>query len=122
MYPGKVLLIDDDTRNTFALKAVLQAKKYQCIVANAALDGIRLLNEQNDIRVVLLDMMMPEMDGYETLGIIRLGRHKDIPVIAVTAQAMVGDREKCLEAGANGYISKPIDIDQLIPLLERYVA
>lgn len=118
---GKVLIIDDDARNIFALSAVLKAKGYHCISAIAAEDGLRLIEKDGDIKIVLLDMMMPELDGYETLNIIRNGPRRTIPVVAVTAQAMMGDREKCLDAGADDYIAKPIDIDHLLRLLDQYV-
>jgi two-component system, cell cycle response regulator DivK len=114
-----VLIIDDDSRNIFALKAVLKSRGYDCITASSGAEGLNLLSQRNEISVVLLDMMMPEMDGYETIARIREGNRKDIPVIAVTAQAMMGDREKCIEAGANDYISKPIDVDVLTDLLNR---
>lgn len=117
----KILIIDDDSRNIFALKAVLKAKGYQCLSALDAREGLDELSKQNDIGIVLLDMMMPDMDGYEALAEIRKGTRKDIPVLAVTAQAMVGDRERCIEAGADAYISKPIDVDQLIVLLDQYL-
>src|SRR5688500_4145813 len=117
----KVLIIDDDNRNIFALKAVLKAKGFDCVTANNALDGLNILAEQKEVGIVLLDMMMPEMDGYETMGVIRNGLRKEIPVIAVTAQAMVGDQQKCLDAGANDYVSKPIDVDHLLILLKRYM-
>lgn len=116
----KVLIIDDDTRNIYALRMVLKAKGYECITAMDAQTGLQLLTDQPDIGVVLLDMMMPEMDGYEALEIIRADQQlATIPVIAVTAQAMVGDREKCLAAGASEYISKPIDQDILLELLKN---
>lgn len=118
---GKVLIIDDDARNIFALSAVLKAKGYQCISALAAQEGLRLMEKDEDIKIVLLDMMMPELDGYETLNIIRNGPRSTIPVVAVTAQAMVGDRERCLEAGADDYIPKPIDIDYLLKLLNQHL-
>jgi two-component system, cell cycle response regulator DivK len=116
----KVLIVDDDVRNIFALKAVLKAKGFDCITAPGARVGLEMLN-QGEVGVVLLDMMMPEMDGYEAIREIRRGPHQEIPVIAVTAQAMVGDKEKCMEAGANGYLSKPIDVDQLLALLNQYM-
>jgi CheY-like chemotaxis protein len=116
-----VLIIDDDNRNIFALKAVLKSRGFHCLTANNAQEGLRLLNEQKNVGIVLLDMMMPEMDGYETIAMIRNGPRKDVPVISVTAQAMVGDRDKCLEAGANAYVSKPIDVDHLLNLLNRYL-
>ena len=122
MTTGKfILLIDDDSRNIFALTAVLKAKGFQILSASSAIQGIELLKSNKGIKVVLLDMMMPDMDGYETLRHIRNDASiADVPVIAVTAQAMVGDREKCLEAGANEYVSKPIDVDFLLQVLNRY--
>ena len=119
--PKEILIIDDDNRNIFALSAVLKAKGYKVSSALSAQDGINLLRAGSSVRVVLMDMMMPEMDGYEALQLIRGDESlRSLPVIAVTAQAMVGDREKCLEAGATDYVSKPIDVDQLLKILETY--
>lgn len=118
----KVLIIDDDNRNIFALKAVLKAKGYQCVSAIGGEEGLQLLEEQKDVAVVLMDMMMPGMDGYEAMAIMSKDPElKDIPVIAVTAQAMLGDRERCLNAGAVGYVSKPINVDSLTALLAKYI-
>lgn len=114
-----ILIIDDDSRNIFALTATLKAKGYNCLSALSAQEGIEILKQRNDIRLVLLDMMMPEMDGYEALPVIK--DTKFIPVIAVTAQAMTGDREKTLNAGADDYVSKPIDVDKLIVLLNKHL-
>lgn len=120
-FMAKVLIIDDDPNNIFALKAVLRSRSWEAISANSANAGLSILNKQKDIGVVLLDMMMPETDGYEMIGLIRSDDHlKDLPVIAVTAQAMMGDREKCLQAGANEYVSKPIDVDRLFALLQDF--
>ena len=117
----KVLIIDDDPRNIFALKATLLARGYACITANSALQGIAFLKETNNIGIVLMDMMMPDMDGYQAIPEIKgIQKRKDIPVLAVTAQAMTGDREKCLQAGADDYISKPIDVDKLLKVLANY--
>lgn len=116
-----ILVIDDDHRNIFALKAVLKSRGYHCITAGSGHEGLTLLSQRNEISIVLLDMMMPDMDGYETIARIRSGNRKDIPIISVTAQAMVGDREKCLEAGATDYLSKPIDVDQLSAQLKKYL-
>jgi two-component system, cell cycle response regulator DivK len=113
----KILIIDDDARNIFALRAVLKSRGYECISASNAIEGLTRISNENEIGVILLDMMMPEMDGYEMLPLIRSKSSSRIPVIAVTAQAMFGDREKCLEAGADAYISKPIDLDSLLALL-----
>jgi CheY-like chemotaxis protein len=116
-----ILIIDDDNRNIFALTAVLKAKGFAIVSALSAKEGIRLLQNIQGIKVVLLDMMMPDMDGYEALQVIRKNEQvANVPVIAVTAQAMVGDREKCLEAGADDYVSKPIDVDLLMHILNRY--
>ncbi len=118
----KILIIDDDSRNIFALKAVLSAKKYTCLAATSANDGINMLRNNDEIAVVLLDMMMPDMDGYEAMNTMRNDDMlSNIPVIAVTAQAMVGDRERCLNGGAVGYISKPVNVDELVVLLKKYI-
>lgn len=118
----KILIIDDDNRNIFALRAVLKSKGYSCVSAIGGEEGLQLLEEQKDVAVVLMDMMMPGMDGYEAIA--KMNAHpelKNIPVIAVTAQAMVGDRERCLNAGAVGYVSKPINVDSLTELLVKYI-
>lgn len=113
-----ILLIDDDSRNIFALTAVLKAKGYTVLSAGGMREGFEQLERHPEIGVLLLDMMMPEMDGYEALAILRQQeRLAALPVIAVTAQAMSGDREKCLAAGADDYLSKPVDIDVLVDLL-----
>ncbi|RZK38283.1 MAG: response regulator [Pedobacter sp.] len=118
----KILIIDDDSRNIFALTAVLKAKKYTCVSAISAERGIAMLENDNEIAVVLMDMMMPEMDGYQAMAKMKeMPKLKDIPVIAVTAQAMLGDRERCLEAGAVGYISKPININELVNQINLYL-
>jgi two-component system, cell cycle response regulator DivK len=119
MRPSVVLIIDDDQRNIFALQAVLKSRGYLCLSATSAREGLRKLEERNDIGIVLLDMMMPEMDGYETIEMVRKGKKSDVPILAVTAQAMLGDRERCLDAGASDYISKPIDLDYLTAVLNR---
>ena len=118
----EILIIDDDSRNIFALTAVLKAKKYQCLSALSAVKGLELLEENKNIGAVLMDMMMPEMDGYEAIGKMKSNTAlQKIPVIAITAQAMTGDREKCLEAGADGYISKPVNVDELLVLLNKLI-
>jgi len=122
MADNKVLIVDDDNRNIFALTAVLKARGYQCISATGAEEGLEILTNDGDIVVVLMDMMMPGLDGYEAMARMRNSPElKDVPVIAVTAQAMLGDKERCLKAGAAGYISKPIDVDELIRMLNLYV-
>jgi two-component system cell cycle response regulator DivK len=118
----KVLIIDDDNRNIFALTAVLKAKGYNCLSAGGGAEGLQVLKEQKDVAVVLMDMMMPGMDGYEAIAVMNAHPElKYIPVIAVTAQAMLGDKERCLEAGAVGYVSKPINVDSLTDLLTKYI-
>ena len=117
----QVLIIDDDPRNIFALKAVLKSKGFVCQTASSAREGLSILETQPDtIGIILMDIMMPDMDGYEAISLI-LGnkKTKHIPVVAVTAKAMSGDKEKCLNAGAIGYISKPIDIDTLLVVLRN---
>lgn len=118
----KILVIDDDSRNIFALTAVLKAKKYSCISATSAKDGFEILANDKDVAVVLMDMMMPDMDGYQAMAKMKEDpAMRTIPVIAVTAQAMVGDRERCLDAGAAGYISKPVNVDELLLTLNHYI-
>lgn len=117
----KVLVIDDDARNIFALSAVLKAKGYSVASAPGSLEALKLLSSNHEVGIVLLDMMMPDMDGYEFLATLRKGSNSDLPVIAVTAQAMVGDREKCLAAGADDYLSKPVDVDRLTSILDTYL-
>lgn len=118
----KILIIDDDSRNIFALTAVLKAKKFNCLSAISAQQGFDLLKGDTEIGVVLMDMMMPDMDGYEAIG--KMKNHPEmanIPVIAVTAQAMVGDKERCLAAGAVGYVSKPVNVDELLIQINNYL-
>ena len=116
----EILIIDDDSKNIFALSAVLKARKFRCVSALSAQDGLSLMKSHGNIGVVLMDMMMPEMDGYEAIAKMKTDADlQHIPVIAITAQAMTGDREKCLEAGADGYISKPVDVDELLQQLNK---
>ncbi|CAM4065625.1 response regulator [Flavobacterium antarcticum] len=116
----KVLIIDDDSRNIFALTATLKSRSFECISCLSAPEAIELLQKQKDIDIILIDMMMPEMDGYDAIPLIKeLPDYKQVPVIAVTAQAMTGDREKCIEAGADDYISKPINVDKLMLVLNQ---
>ncbi|MBO9658154.1 MAG: response regulator [Chitinophagaceae bacterium] len=121
--PGKkILVVDDDPKNIFALVATLRSKGFETASANSAEEGIAILLRDADIGIVLLDMMMPEMDGYQAISVIRA--HDDLrslPLVAVTAQAMKGDQEKCIEAGADAYISKPIDVELLLKTLNRYL-
>ena len=118
----KVLIVDDDNRNIFALSAVLRSRGYHCVSAGNVSDAVALLKSGTGIRIILMDMMMPDMDGYEAIPRIKnLAEGENIPIIAVTAQAMVGDRERCIAAGADGYIAKPVDVDALLGLLKQYV-
>lgn len=115
----RLLIIDDDARNVFALSAVLRAKNYICDTASGALEGIEKMRHGN-YDFVLMDMMMPEMDGYEAIERIQSDTMlKKIPVICITAQAMPGDKEKCLATGASGYIPKPVVVDKLINLMDK---
>lgn len=118
----KVLIIDDDSRNIFALSAVLRAKKFTCLSANSAQEGFEIMAKDKEIGVVLMDMMMPDMDGYQAIAAMKEDPElRPIPVIAVTAQAMVGDRERCLDAGAASYVSKPVNVDELLAKLNHYL-
>ena len=118
----KVLLTDDDARNVFALTHLLEANEIQVIKAFNGHEAIAQLQSDTDIDVILMDIMMPEMDGYEAIKRIReLSDWKETPIIALTAKAMTGDKEKCIQAGANDYISKPIDPDKLINTLKLWM-
>ncbi len=117
-----ILIIDDDHRNIFALNLVLKTKGFSCLIASDAGEGLAVLKENPQIKIVLMDMMMPDMDGYEMLSLIRKEKGlESLKVIAVTAQAMPGDREKCIAAGADDYVSKPIDVDLIIGLIKNYI-
>jgi|SRR5690606_31153777 len=117
--PKVILIIDDDSRNIFALQLTLKARKYKFLSSQNANEGLQLLQANPNIGLVLLDMMMPEMDGYEAIKKIRdSDAYGHIPIVAVTANAMSGDREKCMEAGADAYIPKPIDVDKLMKVIE----
>jgi CheY-like chemotaxis protein len=117
-----VLIVDDDVRNIYSLTKALEAFKMNVITAIDGKEALKALEEQPNTDVILLDMMMPNMDGYETAQRIRKNpKLKKLPVIAVTAKAMTGDREKCITAGASDYITKPIDIDQLLSLLRVWL-
>ncbi len=118
----RVLIIDDDIRNIYSLTSVLEAQGAEVLYAERGEDGIEILKANPDIAIALVDIMMPDMDGYETMRRIR-DHHviAGIPLVAVTAKAMKGDRQKCLDAGANDYISKPVDIDMLLALLRVWM-
>jgi CheY-like chemotaxis protein len=114
----RVLIVDDDIRNIFALAGALEQHGMTVLNAENGKDGIEALKNNPDINVVLMDIMMPDLDGYDTIRIMRgLEGLGDLPIIAVTAKAMKGDREKCIAAGASDYISKPVNVEQLVSLL-----
>lgn len=118
MMKKRILIVDDDSRNIFALSATLKAKSFECLSCLSAEEALKLLRSDEIIHAVLIDMMMPDMDGYEAIPLIKeIPSRAATPVISVTAQAMVGDREKCLQAGADNYISKPVDVDKLLEIL-----
>ncbi|HET7710285.1 MAG TPA: HAMP domain-containing protein [Sphingomicrobium sp.] len=120
---ARVLIVDDDIRNIFSLTSVLESYDVEVLHAERGRDGIELLEGSGDIDVALIDIMMPEMDGYETMQHIRRNPAlANLPLIAVTAKAMKGDRQKCLDAGASDYIAKPVDIDLLLALLRVWIA
>ncbi|EDN71132.1 two-component hybrid sensor and regulator [Beggiatoa sp. PS] len=118
----KVLIVDDDMRNIFALATVLEDKNMEVVSADNGHEALKLLAENSDIALVLMDIMMPEMDGYETMRQIRQSPNfRKLPIIALTAKAMKGDKAKCIEAGANDYLSKPVDTDKLISLMRVWL-
>jgi len=118
----KVLIVDDDMRNIFALATVLEEHAMVTVSADTGRDAIRLLQHEPGIDIVLMDIMMPEMDGMETIREIRRDqRLKNLPIVAVTAKAMKGDREKCIESGAWDYLSKPVDTEQLLAVLRAWL-
>lgn len=119
----KVLLVDDDMRNIFALSSILQQHNLQIEIAGNGVEALEKLKETTDFDIVLMDIMMPEMDGYEATRRIRqMDKYKNIPVIALTAKAMKNDREKCMEAGASDYMAKPVDTDKLLSLMRVWLS
>jgi CheY-like chemotaxis protein len=118
----KVLVVDDDVRNIFALSSVLERRGMNVLTAGTGREAISTLEATPDVGVVLMDIMMPEMDGYETMQVIRNNpSFRRLPIVALTAKAMKGDREKCLEAGASDYLAKPVDTDQLLSALRMWL-
>ena len=118
----KVLIADDDVRNIYSLSRSLEQHNMKVFSAIDGKEAVQVLAANPDINVVLMDMMMPEMDGYESIRKIRqVAAFKKLPILAVTAKAMIGDRKKCIDAGASDYISKPVDIDQLVSLLRVWL-
>jgi CheY-like chemotaxis protein len=118
----KVLVVDDDVRNIFALSSLLERREMTVLTAGTGREAISTLESTPDIAIVLMDIMMPEMDGYETLQVIRENPlFRRLPIVALTAKAMKGDREKCLESGASEYLAKPVDTEQLLSALRMWL-
>ncbi len=118
----RVLVVDDDVRNIFALSSVLERRGMHVLTAGTGREAIDLLSTTDDVAIVLMDIMMPDMDGYETMQVIRQNPiFRRLPIIALTAKAMKGDREKCLEAGASDYLAKPVNTEQLLTALRMWL-
>jgi CheY-like chemotaxis protein len=118
----KVLVVDDDVRNIFALSSVLERRGMTVLSAGTGREAISTIESTPDLAIVLMDIMMPEMDGYETMQVIRQNASlRRLPIIALTAKAMKGDREKCLEAGASEYLAKPVNTEQLLSALRMWL-
>src|SRR5438093_486889 len=119
---NNVLVVDDDVRNIFALSSVLERRGMRVLTASTGREAIATLESQPDVAIVLMDIMMPDMDGYQTMQAIRQNpSFVRLPIIALTAKAMKGDREKCLEAGASDYLAKPVNTDQLLSALRMWL-
>jgi len=122
LYGRKVLIVDDDVRNIFALSSVLERRGMTVLTAGTGREAIATIEYTPDLAIVLMDIMMPEMDGYETMQVIRQNASlRRLPIIALTAKAMKGDREKCLEAGASEYLAKPVNTEQLLSALRMWL-
>ena len=118
----KVLVVDDDARNIFALTSLLENQDMDVLSTTTGRNAIEIIENTPEVSMVLMDIMMPDMDGYETMREIRKStKHHKLPILALTAKAMKGDREKCLEAGASGYIAKPVNTDQLLSLMRVWL-
>jgi CheY-like chemotaxis protein len=118
----KVLVVDDDVRNIFALGSVLERHGMEVLTAQTGREAISLLEATPDVAVILMDIMMPEMDGFQTIQVIRRDQSfRRLPIVALTAKAMKGDREKCLDAGASDYLAKPVNTDQLLATLRNWL-
>jgi CheY-like chemotaxis protein len=118
----QVLIVDDDLRNIFALSSVLERHRMTVLFAENGREGIEALEKNGQVDIVLMDVMMPEMDGYDTTRAIRRsGRFTELPIISLTAKAMKGDREKCIAAGASDYITKPVDTRQLLAVMRYWL-
>jgi CheY-like chemotaxis protein len=118
----KVLIVDDDPRNVFALTAALEQHGFDVVSADTGVAGIRVLEQHGDVALVLMDVMMPELDGNATIAAIRnMSAHAGLPIIAVTAKAMPEDRQRTLAAGANDYVTKPVDANRLVDLIATHL-
>jgi CheY-like chemotaxis protein len=118
----KILIVDDDVRNVFALTSALEQHAMAVVYAENGREGIETLEQNPDVDLVLMDIMMPEMDGYATTEAIRsMPRFARLPIIALTAKAMKGDRERSIAAGASDYVTKPVDVDQLLSLMRVWL-
>jgi CheY-like chemotaxis protein len=119
----KVLVVDDDVRNIFALTAMLERQQMEVLSVDSGKEAIETLERNPDVDIAIVDVMMPEMDGYETMARMReLATFNDRPIIALTAKAMKGDREKCIEAGASDYIAKPVNNSHLLSMLRSWLS
>jgi CheY-like chemotaxis protein len=119
----KILLVDDDMRNVFALSKILQERGMEVIKSENGKKALEMLDTHTDIDLVLMDIMMPEMDGYEAMKRIRAQvKFRNLPIIALTAKAMKDDKQKCIDAGANDYITKPIDVERLLSLMRVWLS
>lgn len=117
-----ILLVDDDMRNVFALSSVLEERKMDVVIARNGIECLEKLKEAHRVDAVLMDIMMPEMDGYEAMGEIRKQKEfAKLPIIALTAKAMKGDRSKCIEAGASDYLAKPVNVEKLLSMLRVWL-
>ena len=118
----KVLIVDDDMRNVFALSSAIQDQGMSVTIGKNGREGIDQLEAHPDVNLILMDIMMPEMDGYEAMREIRMkDKFKDLPIIALTAKAMKGEKERCTEAGASDYLSKPVDTEKLLSLMRVWM-
>ena len=122
LFGRTVLVVDDDVRNIFALSSVLERRGMKVLTASTGKEAIKTLESTNNLAIVLMDIMMPEMDGYQTMQVIRNNPAlRRLPIVALTAKAMKGDREKCLEAGASDYLAKPVNTEQLLSTLRTWL-
>ena len=117
-----ILVVDDDARNIFALSSVLERRGMNVLTATTGNEAIARVQSTPEVAIVLMDIMMPEMDGFQTMRLIRASpAFSRLPIVALTAKAMKGDREKCIEAGASDYLAKPVDTDQLLSVLRMWI-